>query len=501
MTQENRGRRFLLLLGVLSLGGGLGWTGAQPSPPSPLTIPARPVTSTPADTLRDPIFPGLGQAGLDVRHYDVALTVERPGTPELRGAVTLTLASTRALPEVRLDFLGPAVTAVRWNGRAAPFRVDAAAQKLVVTPPAPLLPGHEAHLSVEYRGRPGVILDPGFGAAPVELGWQSVPAAGGRAGANFALSEPHGTHTFLPCNDHPSDKATFTTRITVPQGYVAAASGVEGPVGEGNGTRTFVFTQAEPIPTYVLGLFVDRFERVTAPPVPVGVNGAPVARRDYFPVSTPPNVRAVYTRTGEALRVLSDWFGPYPFGAYGTAVVTPRLPALETATLSTIPVTSGERTSVHELAHQWFGNAVSPATWADVWLNEGFATYSELIWTEAQGEDGGAVVTRWYDTLVRAGTRPLVATREEQLFDRSAYQRGALALQALRVAVGDGAFRAFLRAYTARFSGGTVSTAEFLAFARAQTGERGEAALRLWVESPGLPPLPVVARASVSPRL
>nr|WP_246580865.1 M1 family metallopeptidase [Deinococcus aestuarii] len=453
----------------------------------------RPEVSPAADTLGDPIFPGLGQAGLDVRHYDVSLTVERPGTPELYGSVTLTLSSTRPLAEIRLDFLGLAVSAVRWNNRAAPYRVDAAAQKLSVTPPAPLLPGQEARLTVVYGGRPGVILDPGFGT-PVQLGWQSVLAADGRVGANFTLSEPHGTHTFLPSNDHPSDKATFTTRLTVPQGFTAAASGVEGPVTERGGTRTFVFTQAQPIPTYVLGLHVNRFERVTAPAVPVGVGGATVARRDYFPVGTPPNVRAVYDRTGEALRVLSEWFGPYPFGACGVALVTPRLPALETATLSTIPPNlNTERTAVHELAHQWFGNDVSPATWADVWLNEGFATYSDVLWTEAQGGDGQAVAARWYDTLVRGGSRPLVATREEQLFDRSAYQRGALAVHALRAAVGDAAFRAFLRAYTARFSGGTVSTPEFLAFARAQTGERGEAALRLWVESPTLPPLPVVA--------
>ncbi|WP_245872754.1 M1 family metallopeptidase [Deinococcus planocerae] len=489
MRRKEQLRRALLLLGVLSLG----WTGAQPS--SPTTVPARPLTADPAQTLGDPIYPGLGQAGLDVRHYDLSLTVERPGTPELYGSVTLTLTSTRALPEIRLDFLGPAVSAVRWNGRAAPYRVDAETQKLVVTPPAPLLPGQEARLTVVYGGRPGVILDPGFGAAPVGLGWQSVPAEGTRAGANFTLSEPHGTHTFLPSNDHPSDKATFTTRLTVPQGFTAAASGVEGPVSERGGTRTFVFTQAQPIPTYVLGLHVNRFERVTAPAVPVGVNGAAVARRDYFPVGTPASARTAYARTEEALRVLSEWFGPYPFGAYGVALVTPRLPALETATLSTIPPNlNTERTAVHELAHQWFGNDVSPATWADVWLNEGFATYSDVLWTEAQGGDGQAVAARWYDILVQGGSRPLVATREEQLFDRSAYQRGALAVHALRAAVGDDAFRSFLRAYTARFSGGTVSTPEFLAFARAQTGERGEAALREWVESPTLPPLPVVAR-------
>lgn len=478
-----RQRPSLSLLSALLIG--LSPVAAQPLP----TPPPRPAEA--ARTLNDPIFPGLGQFGLDVRHYDLALTVEVPGTPALRGAVTLTLGATRPLAEVRLDFFGPTVTAVRWNGRATPFRVDSGAQKLVVTSPSPLLLGQEARLTVEYRGRPGVIRDPDF-STPVELGWQSVPAAGGRAGANFTLSEPNGTHTFLPSNDHPSDKATFTTRVTVPVGYTAAASGVEGPVSGTGGTRTFVFTQAHPIPTYALGIHVNRFERVTAPPVPVGVGGSSVARRDYFPVGTPPGTRAVFARTDEMLRVLAGWFGPYPFSAYGVALVTPRLPALETATLSTIPPNlSTERTAVHELAHQWFGNDVTLATWADVWLNEGFAAYSELLWTESQGGDGQAYAARWYANLERQGSRPLVARRAEQLFDLSAYQRGALALHALRAAVGEAAFRDFLHAYTARFSGRSVDTAAFLAFARTQAGPAGEAALRLWVESPGLPPLPV----------
>ncbi|GBF05102.1 peptidase M1, membrane alanine aminopeptidase [Deinococcus aerius] len=478
-------RRALFVLSALLIG----LSSATQTLPTP---PPRPAEA--ARTLNDPIFPGLGQLGLDVRHYDVALTVEEPGSPTLRGVVTLTLGATRPLGEVRLDFLGPTVTAVRWNDRAVPFRVDVGAQKLVVTPPSPLLTGQEARLTVEYQGRPGVVRDPDF-STPVELGWQSVPAAGGLPGANFTLSEPNGTHTFLPSNDHPSDQATFTTRVTVPADYTVAASGVEGPVSSGNGTRTFVFTQAQPIPTYALGILVNRFERVTGPAVPVGVNGSPVARRDYFLADTPQTTRTIFSRADEMLRVLSGWFGPYPFAAYGVALVTPRLPALETATLSTIPPNlSTERAAVHELAHQWFGNDISLAGWADVWLNEGFAAYSELLWTEAQGGDGQAYAARWYANLERQGTRPLPARRAEQLFDLSAYQRGALALHALRAAIGDAAFRDFLRAYTARFSGRSVDTAAFLAFARTQAGTAGEAALRPWVESPGLPPLPVVER-------
>ncbi|WP_104991305.1 M1 family metallopeptidase [Deinococcus sp. NW-56] len=459
-------------------------------------VPAQPASTPPADPLRDPIFPELGQAGLDVRHYDLHLTVTEPGTREVRGVVTLTLTSTRPLAQVRLDFLGPGVEAVRWNDRAVPFRVDEKAAKLTVRPPAPLRPGTTARLTVEYAGTPGEIEDPDF-PTPLLLGWQGVPAEGGRAGANFVLSEPNGTHTFLPSNDHPSDKATFTTRVTVPRGYTAAASGVEAGRVDAAGTSTFTFSQREPIPTYALGVFVDRFLRVDESAVPVGVAGSGVVRRDFFPPETPGMVRAAYRRTDEALRVLSDWFGPYPFGAYGVAVVTPRLPALETATLSTMPLNmSTERTAVHEIAHQWFGNAVTPATWPDVWLSEGLAAYAELLWTEHLGGDGQAYAARWHANLTRAGTRPLRATRAEELFDLSTYQRGALTFHALRAEVGDTAFRDFLRAYVTRFSAGsgTVSTPAFLAFVRERAGAEAEATVRRWVEQRALPPLPVVGR-------
>lgn len=459
-------------------------------------VPAQPASPPTAETLRDPIFPGLGQTGLDVRHYDLHLTVTEPGTREVRGVVTLTLASTRPLAQVRLDFLGPGVEAVRWEGRAVPFRVDEQVAKLTVTPPAPLRPGTTARLTVEYAGTPGELEDPDF-PTPLLLGWQGVPAEGERAGATFVLSEPNGTHTFLPSNDHPSDKATFTTRVTVPRGYVAAASGVETRRVDGAGASTFTFTQREPIATYALGVFVDRFLRVDGAAVPVGVGGRAVARRDYFPPGTPGTVRDAYRRTDEALRVLSEWFGPYPFGAYGVAVVTPRLPALETATLSTMPLNmSTERTAVHETAHQWFGNAVSPATWPDVWLSEGMAAYAELLWTEHLGGDGQAYAARWHANLTRAGTRPLVATRTGELFDLTTYQRGALTFHALRAEIGDAAFRAFLRAYVTRFSAGpgTVSTPAFLAFVRERAGAGAEGTVRRWVEHSGLPPLPVVRR-------
>ncbi|MGM9321569.1 M1 family metallopeptidase [Deinococcus aquaticus] len=451
----------------------------------------------------DTLYPTLGQAGLDAVHYDVHLTVTQPGTRALSGDVTVTLRARRSLPLISLDFLGPAVNAALWNGQPVPFRQDHAAGKLLILRALPA--GQEARVTLRYAGVAGVLPDPVF---PFTLGWQAVPDpvnVGG--GANFAFSEPDGARTFLPVNDHPSDPATFTVTLTVPPGTAAVASGERVLVTDTPdtpdtpGAHTVTFHQTRPIPTYALAVHLGPLEAVDSPGVPVGPGGALVARRDYFPPGTADAVRAPYHRTGEILKALSDWFGPYPFATYGSAVVTARLPALETATLSTMPVTSSsERVIVHEAAHQWFGNRVTLRDWSDVWLNEGFATYAELLWTEHQGQDGQVLADAWYVTLQRRGTRPLTATTQGEMFDSSAYQRGALALHALRRQVGDDAFRTFLRGYA---QGGAaapsaaperaaqvVGTNDLLDYTRRTLGEQAARVLRDWVQRSALPPAP-----------
>ena len=461
---------------------------AIPSPSSALTTAQAQVQaqlSLPA-TRGDSLFPELGQRGLDVEHYDLSLNFPAAGGGgSLIGEATLSLRAAEALSVLALDFSGLSVSEVRWEGR--PVAATRRAEKLLVPLPRPLRPGEGGQLQVRYGGTPQPVADSGVGL-PFGLGWQSWTR--GALGGHFLFSEPDGSRSLFPANDHPSDPATFTLRVTLPAELSVGASGrltQETRQGSGSGAvKTLTFVQAQPIPTYALALQIGTLERVGAPQALSG--GRVVERRDFFAPGLPTRVRRPYAQTGEMLRVLGEWFGPYPFEVYGSAVIPVDLPALETATLSVMPVGfSQERVIVHELAHQWFGNAVPLADWSQTWLNEGFATYAELLWAESRGLDPAPTVQSWERAIERVGPRPLVARTRDQLFDTPAYLQGALALHALRTAVGDATFRRLLQGQVRAFTGKPIDTAAWLAYLEREAGPDAVRAVRPWLEGTPAP--------------
>jgi aminopeptidase N len=185
-----------------------------------------------------------------------------------------------------------------------------------------------------------------------------------------------------------------------------------------------------------------------------------------------------------------DLFGPFPFATYGAVVVDEDLGfALETQTLSLFGSgVAGEPVVAHELAHQWFGDHVSIASWADIWLNEGFATYAQWLWSEHRG--AGSV-----DEMALASARtpgldlPPADPGPDQLFHTTVYLRGALTLHVLRHELGDDAFFEVLRTWVDRYGGASATSADFEALA----GEVGGRDLRplfdAWLRAPGLPAL------------
>ena len=190
------------------------------------------------------------------------------------------------------------------------------------------------------------------------------------------------------------------------------------------------------------------------------------------------------------------WFGPYPFEVYGHVVVDEVLGfALENQTLSLFGVDllgsgiGGERTVAHELSHQWFGNSVSPATWQEIWLNEGFATYAEWIWLQEAHDQPIATSAERAHAGADYGVAPGDPGSRE-LFQPTVYIRGGLALHALSVEVGDEAFRALLREWPLRHGDGTASTDDLLALAEDISGQDLDPLFDAWVHGTALPPFP-----------
>jgi aminopeptidase N len=214
--------------------------------------------------------------------------------------------------------------------------------------------------------------------------------------------------------------------------------------------------------------------------------------------SQPPGGAATASvgRTTEVVDFLATVFGPYPFEAYGGVVVDDARIAYALETQSR-PVygevffRGGANLIVvaHEIAHQWFGDSVSIRQWKDIWLNEGFASYAEWLWTE---HDGGPSVQASFDREY-AGFQWEVPPGDPgpaNLFSRAVYRRGAMTVHALRLTVGDDAFFRILKTWPAEKRNGNASTAEFIAFAERVSGTSLRKLFDTWLFGKSPPPVP-----------
>jgi aminopeptidase N len=217
--------------------------------------------------------------------------------------------------------------------------------------------------------------------------------------------------------------------------------------------------------------------------------------------SLPKSVDTALARTPEVLDFLVSQFGPYPFDAIGGIVHDDQDVgfALENQTRPVYApgfFTSGREASwvvAHELAHQWYGDDVSVRSWSDIWLNEGFATYAEWLWSQHEGGPGPQQI---FDEVYfgrnnhRLPTDPPAAPTAGTVFGESSYTRGAATLQALRIAVGDDAFWRIVRGWPQERRFGNASTADFVAYADRVSGVPLDSFLQRWLYVAGTPPYP-----------
>lgn len=445
----------------------------------------------------DDFYPGLGNSGYDVQHVTLDLDFD-PFGPRISGVATFEVVATDDLASWSVDLSTVFASEVLVDGEPVAF--EQTSGELRVTANEPIPNGAEFRMEVTYGGQPVPFTSAGApfftGFHESEDGW-------------YALSEPDGASSWFPSNDHPLDKSTYTVSVTVPNPMVAVSSGRLEGVESDRDFSTYLWEVEQPIASYLLAFAVGDFERVDEETV----DGIEV--RNYFDSDLTTSERQVFAQQGAMIRYFSTVFGDYPFDAYGALVLetTDVGTALETQTMSTFGrqvLFLGDSVVAHELAHQWFGDSVSITEWRDIWINEGFATYAQWLWSE---HDSGTTrrdleIVQAYEVIsgaifVRNDTNAAAAAtiaaeqfpppgdvKSDDLFNTSVYLRGGLTLHALRLEIGDDAFFELLRTYTDELAYGNSSTETFVEYAEEAAGKDLTNFFQGWLYDEQMPAIP-----------
>lgn len=462
---------------------------------------AAPVDGLPS--IGDSLFAGIGNTGYDVLHYDVKLNYVHEATEErdagsVVATTTITAVAPQELGKFSLDFEHQGVDSVTVNGAPATFTQtsDKATEsyKLHVTPTAPVF--GEFKITVEYSGNlPRHIDNDGSSE-----GWVSSSAG------VIALGQPVGTMAWLPSNNTPADKATFEIALTIPtemNGLPAAGVSngelISRTASEDGLETTWVWKQLKQQATMSTMIGIGNYDiyedEITL------LDNRVIPEWTFVDTSLTESEKATTeTRRQDIQKItqfLESKYGPYPGSSTGFIVHKSNVGyALETQDRSYFPGTPSPGTFVHEIAHQWFGAAVTPNDWNNIWISEGQATYASAIYAEEH--TGGTPSSLLYfntwnntdESQTRWGIAPAAMTDQVQLFGWQVYTRGAMTYEALRQVLGDDVFFAFLTEWIQSNNGTSRSTADFIALAEEMSGKDLQAFFQDWLYDTDKPAWP-----------
>ena len=291
-------------------------------------------------------------------------------------------------------------------------------------------------------------------------------------GVGFSNPYVSATRHWLPCYDHPSDKATFSAKFTVKDEHTVASIGNYTVKDNGNGTKSYYFEHNYPIATYLMAFAIGDYKKIE-----MEYNELPI--HIYSLASDTTASKYYYQKVPAMLESYEKYFGDYPFEKVGY-VNTPT-GSMEHQTMVSmdwriIRESISKRDSIaltaaHELAHQWFGNSITPINFGEAWLNEGFATYSEALWLEDNFGFNSYLskirqdVTQYLSYVGIEGLLPLYnfnRAGNSSNYPITIYKKGSAVLGLLRYKLGDSIFFDALKEYSNSFKYSNVSTIDLL---------------------------------------
>ncbi|QIK62932.1 hypothetical protein G7068_06760 [Leucobacter viscericola] len=447
-----------------------------------------------APTIGDSLFAGIGNTGYDVTHYDVKL--HYLADKSITAVTTITATAAQPLRSFSLDFEGLNVDSLKVNGVDAAFTRSSDPSiesfKLHITPATPI-PAGEFTVEVAYSGTPVTHND----LDGSQEGW--VQTADGAT----ALGQPVGTMTWIPSNNTPADKATFDFAFTIPtqiggKDAAAASNGelvAKTPSADGTET-TWQWKQERQQATMATMVSIGNYLVYNAP---INLSSGRTIQEWTFvdPAVTTANQATIQTRRGQIegiINFLESKYGPYPGGSTGIVVdITTLGYALETQDRSYFERSVSLGTLVHEIAHQWFGDGVTPRDWNSIWISEGMATYASAMYTQ-EVTGGAKTADTYYNTWnstasshARWTVPPGAMTDPRQLFDWQVYTRGAMAYEALKQSLTPSVFDQLLKEWNARNNGTSQTTVEFQALAEELSGKDLDPFFQSWIYNAGKP--------------
>lgn len=425
----------------------------------------------------DPYLPSHGDPSWGAVHYDLDLEYDLLGA-RLDGVARIEIRAHEDLAKISLDLAYLAVKKVTIDGKP-PAKWAHAKHRLVLTPKTRIRAGQAVEIVVKYSGRPRPLVIEPHGDA----GWEEL------ADGVIVAGQPHGAPTWFPCNDWCGDKATYRISVRADENYSVVSNGVLTSRTRRGSGETWVYEQQQPMATYLATVQLGRY---LPHPIEADVPMAVFAEAGS-------DIDAAFADQGRMLAYFSEVFGPYPFDTYSTVVTPDELEIpLESQSLATFGSNflTGEwrhvRLVAHELAHQWFGNAVTMASMQHIWLHEGFACYSEWLWSEAAGLERADWHARHHYSRLADQPQDLLLADPgpADMFDDRVYKRGALTLHALRGRVGDEVFFTILRTWVERYNGRTVVSADFEALAAEVSDQDLRSLFDGWLRGTALPAFP-----------